>query len=285
MDTGSLKETFKWIKYRLRILLFWLGGKRNNVSLVDLIRYLTRPSYSSLARKRIIAIEQDDNFKIISLRGIPGPLYYPRSFGMQSLFQVIGETLYTSNWHNYEIPGTQVSRDDVVVDCGAAEGLFSLNIVGRCRRVVIIEPMPAYHQSLHETFKPYQNVSIIRCALSDEQGSGYITDDEIRSELTLQKPGVETPITTLDDLFHKKRSPLSYIKADLEGYEMKMMGGAVETIREWKPKIAITTYHNKGDADRIRCFISKIVPGYRYKVKGIEGRAGDPVMLHAWYQP
>ena len=278
-------EILKWLQYRLRVLFFWLAGRKNNVSPAELVRYLARPPYSVLARSKIVTITSDEHNSIIKLRGLAAPLHYPRSLGVQSLYQVIGESLFAYNWHYYEIPETRVAPDDIVVDCGAAEGLFSLCVAERCRQLVIIEPIPVYQQSLRATFRNYPNVTIVRCAISDEPGSGFVTSDEIRSEMTTQRTGIATEITTIDEMFFKNQRTITYIKADLEGYELRLINGAAETIRQSKPKIAITTYHEPGHADKIQKALSRLAPGYRFKVKGIEGRVGDPVMLHAWHQP
>ncbi len=68
----------------------------------------------------------------------------------------------------------------------------------------------------------------------------------------------------------------------MEGYEMIMLAGASDIIREYKPKIAITTYHQEQHARQIQDFLKSIVPSYQIMVKGLEERKGAPVMLHAW---
>ena len=61
-----------------------------------------------------------------------------------------------------------------------------------------------------------------------------------------------------------------------------MLNGAKNLIREYKPKIAITTYHNKDHYILISDFLKNINPNYRIKLRGIEGNYGSPVILHAW---
>ena len=91
-------------------------------------------------------------------------------------------------------------------------------------------------------------------------------------------------VTTIDNLFYKKKIPLSYLKADLEGYEIKMLIGAYQTIKKYKPKIAITTYHEKEHASWIANYLRQIDPQYRVKCVGLENKWGVPVMLHAWVE-
>ena len=94
--------------------------------------------------------------------------------------------------------------------------------------------------------------------------------------------GIPVQARTVDSLFADRNLPLTYIKADLEGAELRMLAGAERTIRLNKPRIAITTYHEAHHADAITAFLRRIDPAYRILTKGIEHRAGAPVMLHAW---
>jgi hypothetical protein len=88
-------------------------------------------------------------------------------------------------------------------------------------------------------------------------------------------------VTTIDKLFYEKQIPITYIKADLEGYELKMLEGARNTITTYHPKIAITTYHEVGHAKWITDYLREINPNYRIKIKGLEQTWGAPIMLHA----
>lgn len=45
---------------------------------------------------------------------------------------------------------------------------------------------------------------------------------------------------------------LTFIKIDLEGWELKALYGAVRHIAEDHPKLAISVYHHAGDFWRIR---------------------------------
>ncbi|OGE45041.1 hypothetical protein A3B39_05450 [Candidatus Daviesbacteria bacterium RIFCSPLOWO2_01_FULL_37_10] len=89
-------------------------------------------------------------------------------------------------------------------------------------------------------------------------------------------------IKTIDQLFFEKNIKITYLKADLEGYEMQMLKGASKTIKKFKPKIAITTYHKKNDHIYICNFLKKLNPSYHFYLRGVDRRHGNPIMLHAW---
>ena len=59
-------------------------------------------------------------------------------------------------------------------------------------------------------------------------------------------------MTTLDKLFLLKNVPVTYIKIDVEGFDVEVLRGAKELIKRFRPKIAVTTYHDYSHADMIK---------------------------------
>jgi len=105
-------------------------------------------------------------------------------------------------------------------------------------------------------------------------------DNSIASQVFEKKIG-KISMITLDNLL-KDKGPVSYIKADLEGWEVPMLKGAEKTIKKFKPKISITCYHEPNDYLEMVEIIKKAVPEYNYCLKGITQFSGKPVMIHFW---
>lgn len=250
------------------------------MTLRRVLRSLVEPLCGWKAAAVTEDIREEGGLLRIRLRGVTKPLYYPAEFGRHSLNLVIAEQQYPDNWHYYEIEETRVRLGDTVVDCGAAEGLFALKVADRCERVYAVEPLPRFIEVLRVTFSDMDNVEIVPVALSDEEGVAKIQADEVHSYLKADGEGDSVRVTTLDRLFADR--PVTYIKADLEGYDLKMLKGARNVIRANKPRIAITTYHSADDAPQMQQYLAEIVPAYRFKIKGVEDQAGAPAMLHAW---
>ena len=76
--------------------------------------------------------------------------------------------------------------------------------------------------------------------------------------------------------------PVSYLKIDLEGHDFDALVGAEKLIKQNKPKIAITTYHQIDHAKIISSFLKTIDPSYKILAKGIYQESDSPIMLHAW---
>jgi hypothetical protein len=58
----------------------------------------------------------------------------------------------------------------------------------------------------------------------------------------------ETITTTIDSFVNEKKlSKVDFIKMDIEGAEMSALEGGIETIRKFRPKLAIAIYHSLDD--------------------------------------
>ncbi|HEY4335376.1 MAG TPA: FkbM family methyltransferase [Puia sp.] len=265
---------FKVLKHFMR--------QRNGVTVPQMLQFFFGSSYANKAAGYIERTEKEDPYLKVYVRGVPDVLYYPMDIPEHSLHMSVVECFDPQNWHFYEIPETKVRPDDIVVDCGAAEGIFGLKVYRHCKELYLIEPLPKFVRSLEKTFGVGGHAHILPFAISDRAFSATISDADISSAISETGSGDKITVTTLDALFIDKNIPVSYLKADLEGHDVKALIGGEQLIRRYRPRIAITTYHDKNHADQIRDFLQSIVPEYKIYCKGIYQHTGSPVMLHAW---
>lgn len=234
----------------------------------------------SQGKSRVDSIEDSGKYWKIKFKGLQ-PLFYPKDLPLYDLYIVAGENYTSTNWHYYAIPETKITKDDIVVDCGAAVGTFTLSIL-HAKKIYAIEPLPKFVEAMSCTFKKNKNVSILPVAVGEREGKLSMFDGSFGSIIDNRENGVKVKVTTIDNLFYNKGQCVTYIKADLEGWDLEMLKGAEKTIKKNRPKIAITTYHKKDDHIKIMKFLKKIHPTYNIKWKGIDKLWGNPVMLHAW---
>ena len=184
------------------------------------------------------------------------PLYFKRGLTesqIQYCYSCLLREQDPESPHRYLDPASDVSPGDVVVDIGAAEGIFALSIIDRASKVYLIECDEAWIEALRLTFSPYANkIEIISKFISDR------TDGD--------------QFTTLDNLFGGIK--VDFIKADIEGAEVAMLNGAEQLMRRSVGlKMVLCTYHGENDADTIE----KILKGHNFKI-----RFSDHYMLFFW---
>ena len=71
-------------------------------------------------------------------------------------------------------------------------------------------------------------------------------------------------IVALDDDITE---PLTLIKMDIEGSEQKALSGCARHIREDRPKLVLSVYHNFEDIWKLPRMIEDLVPGYRFYLR------------------
>lgn len=271
------------LNWKIRVMKHWIK-KKNNVSLLELMRVVVDLSYIVKGKLRCEYIKSIENFKEIKLKYCKDPIFIPDKYPLELFYLTLEEIMNKRHWHNYEFFKTIVKTGDVVLDCGAAEGLFTMTVKDRAKKVYAIEPLEVFNQSLNKTYEKEKNVEVINVALYSTSKELYLKEDYLSSRITNDGTGVKINVKTIDELFFDKNEPINYIKADLEGQELDMLKGAKNTIKLYKPKLAITTYHNNEDAELIAAFIKEIEPNYTIKLKGIQAKKGCYMMLHAWVE-
>jgi FkbM family methyltransferase len=270
------------VNRRLQLIIQSLRKGTTGGGLGDWLLNCLGPPCGVLARRRILRNELRDGFRELEIEGAGGVLYVDPAIPERSLHQTIAEQCYTWQWHYYQVPETRVGPDDRVVDCGSAEGLFPFLTHAVATEVVCFEPLPEFVRGLHRTFDSDPRVRIVPSALGESPGSAYLRRSGISSSITTEVTDTPVAMDTIDAYCERTGFSPSYLKADMEGYEMPLLKGASRTIARLGPKIAITTYHQPGHADEIEGFLKGLAPSYRFKRKGVESGTGAPVMLHAW---
>ena len=157
----------------------------------------------------------------------------------------------------YDHPLVHVRRDDVVIDCGAHIGGFTrIALQAGARLVVAIEPETANLRAFRRNFE--QELKSARVLLIPKgvwETTGKLSlhiskTGDSHSVIFAQKgPGdEEIEVTTLDALAGElKLDRVDFVKMDIEGSEANALRGARQVIQRWKPRMAISSYHVKGD--------------------------------------
>lgn len=151
----------------------------------------------------------------------------------------------------YETEHVKVSEGDIVIDCGANIGISTANAVARkCKKVYAIEPvMNSSLTNCKELFG--DRMEICQVALSNYEGSATIhinpdscNDNSIYHVQNTLREELEIEVTTIDALCKKMGlQDIGYLKFCTDDLDGRMIAGAQETIKAYRPKIAIFPFH------------------------------------------
>ena len=162
-----------------------------------------------------------------------------------------------------------VSYNDIVIDAGAWIGDFSAYAASKGAIVYAFEPSQNLQKYLSETaILNIQTGKIIPIekGLGDKDAMLPFSDD---GETSVGASFCETsnshsiPITSIDSfVLSNQLESVDFIKADIEGFERKMLLGAKHTLRKFAPKLAICTYHLPDDPLVLADIIKEANPEY-----------------------
>ncbi len=265
---------------RLRILFYWFFYEKNNVSFPELLRFLVKPIVDTIGGRYIVSVSTGDEFHEVHFKSVSRPLFWPVSFPLAGLKQVSAETFDASDWHYYRKPQTPIVKGEILLDIGTAEGLFPLVVLDECEKIFLIEPSSTFGSSLQRTFRGFESkVTFFDTAIGNQDGETCFDENSLAGQVSTV--GSRILIRKVDTLIPSDQR-ITFLKADIEGFELDMLKGAKETICRNKPKMAITSYHPQNEAEEIISLVKSYVPEYNVYVKGIHGEEPKPVMIHFW---
>lgn len=170
----------------------------------------------------------------------------------------------------------ELGQNEVVIDGGAYIGDTALDFIkrvdGKFKSYYAFEPDQDNFKKLKQTFENDNRVYPVQAGLgSEHKVLRFIKNTDNHEAGVISEIGSEEKvIESIDDFIKEK---VTFIKLDVEGYEMDTLKGAQKIIREQKPKLAICLYHKAEDLYDIPMYIHKLVPEYklyiRHHTKGV----------------
>ena len=136
------------------------------------------------------------------------------------------------------------------------------------------EPFSPLYEMLRKTIKlnNLNNVIPNKMALGSKKGyleleldsfmmgiKGSITNNESLKE--------KVQVITLDEYVEKNNLNVGVIKVDIEGAEQDFLKGAQQTIKNQKPVLLLSIYHNYDDFFNIKPLIESWDLGYKFQIK------------------
>ncbi len=152
-----------------------------------------------------------------------------------------------------------LGQNDVFYDVGAFTGDSYMSLTtffGEFKFSYLFEPIIENYNLARENLKNTESVKIYQLALSDRDETINLSQDGSSSRKILEG-GQKIESIKLDNL---DITPPNFIKVDIEGMEEPFLIGASETIRHYRPSLAIAIYHNAYQLRKVLEIIDKILP-------------------------
>lgn len=180
-------------------------------------------------------------------------------------------TIFKMEQYAYQLKNIEIEDDDVIIDGGGCWGDTALYFANKAKntKVYAFEFVPSNIELFNKNIalNPNSNIELIKLALSGESGKSYnLIDDGASSSVTEEETNNNISINTIsiDDFVYKYNvMKIDFIKLDIEGAELETLKGALNTIKKFKPKLAVALYHYPVDFYEIPNFLKKLDLGYR----------------------
>lgn len=169
-------------------------------------------------------------------------LYFPKKYNLEQTKEkyrdyyenenILGGGFTEKAPHQYQSDNVRVKKNDIVLDIGSAEAIFSLSIIDEAKKVYIFEMDNDWIEPLQATFKPYKD----KVTIVNKKVSNVNSDCEIR----------------LDTLLLSEPEQGLFIKIDIEGSEYEVIKENESLLKSnFDIRISCCTYHKQDDAGLI----------------------------------
>jgi FkbM family methyltransferase len=250
--------------------------------------------------KKGMSVERVDDMSRVEIDG--RIIYWPLKADVSRLVDMYFEVFNDNNNHCFDTKETPIRYGDTVLDCGACEGYFTMKALEKgAHMVYAVEPGAAMTSCLRKSIS--ESIYSGRAAVyqyllgeankklkihenEDDPTITHIFDDQAIDKATTKLTGghvVTVEMITIDELCKRYSiKKIDYIKVDVEGSEVDLINGALETIKKHKPTMAIGAYHMPENVNRIIDIIQALDLGYSTSVKGIVDFDGipRPIIIH-----
>lgn len=160
-------------------------------------------------------------------------------------------------------------ENEVFVDCGGFTGDTIQSYIAKYgekyRKCYVYEPDSENAHKAADNLGMYDNIVIRQAGVGEKnEQSGFAGSGSSGSFLKGSDDSDQISIVSLDEDIDE---PVTYIKMDVEGFEIPAIIGTKRHIIEDRPKLAICLYHIVSDMWEIPRIIDSLCPDYRFHIR------------------
>ncbi len=180
----------------------------------------------------------------------------------------------------------QKNQEKIVIDggcyrCDSLKRFIDWNEPSGYEKIISFEPDEKNYEICRSIVDEnnWSNVELIHAGLSDKTASYNMASNGDDTSYLCEDGDVKTQTVCIDDIINED-SDVSFIKLDVEGFELETLKGAANTIRKSHPRMAISFYHKASDLMDIPKYIMKLSEDYKFYLR-IYSNAYLEIVLYA----
>ena len=142
-------------------------------------------------------------------------------------------------------------RLGTALDIGAHVGAVAIYLARKFQRVIAFEAIPSTFEFLELNTRGIPNITSMNVAIGPEMGEVYLSHYSKHGQLSHVDGGRDVksmarigpiPAQTIDSM---ELTDVSFIKIDVEGFELPVIQGAIETIKRCRPLMLVEQNGNE----------------------------------------
>lgn len=229
--------------------------------------------FSHKESKRLNDLYEEFNNKIIKIN--EELFIYDKYILPENHFEI--EVFYDKSGMNYIKNINQVKNKNIIDAGGYIVDSAIVFSDYTDKNIYSFEPFLQNYNLMLKTIElnKKNNIIPVNMALGNENKeiSIYSNSDTASSGISVETKQSDinsfenkVKMVTLDSYVKENNIEVGLIKTDLEGFEQSFLKGAIETIKEQKPVLIISIYHNYSDFFEIKPMLENLNLGYKFKI-------------------
>ncbi|MDD4591658.1 MAG: FkbM family methyltransferase [Parabacteroides sp.] len=200
-------------------------------------------------------------------------------------FNLYSEIMGKSEYFDTEV--VHLNEHEVLLDVGAYKGDVTLEFVKQTGNkydgIIAFEPDKETLAIFRENIarNKVQRLEIHnkgawhkRATLNfhdGRSGSSRVSESDFKAV-----PSTIIEVDTIDNILNGR--PVTYISMDIEGAEHNALVGGEQTIKKWRPRIAVCAYHKREDLFDLVLLLESFVPDYKFYLRHYSDNQTETVL-------
>ena len=164
-----------------------------------------------------------------------------------------------------------ISDDEVFIDCGGYNGDTIASFLkftnGKFKHIYSYEPEEINFKKLNDYISSLESkdkITTIKAGVYYKNKTFYLSGQSSATTCTETITDKKAEVISIDESINHIPT---FIKMDIESFEIQALLGAIKNIKEHKPKLAICIYHKFDDLWNIPLLLKQWLPDYKFKMR------------------